>query len=283
VKTAIVIDRFEIAKHIVGRLEANLATMREAFSTPGRIATCYVDDVLPEPIVNKVFSAFPDSERMTFKMSIKERKHVAAQMDLYDPILEEAVYAFQQPRIVELLGEITGLEQIEPDCNLYAGGISAMQKGGYLKPHLDNSHDNGRTRFRVLNLLYYVTPDWQAADGGALQLWDQGPGAGCREIHSRFNRLVLMITNRSSWHAVSPVTGEGRRCCVSNYYFSPKSPDGEAYFHATSFRGAPGEVFADTLMRADNAIRTAVLKTFGEKLYKNPHVYNRHQVSQAED
>jgi Rps23 Pro-64 3,4-dihydroxylase Tpa1-like proline 4-hydroxylase len=283
VNTPVAIDRFEIAKHVADRLQANLDPMRAAFSTPGRIATCYVDDVLPEPIVKKIFAAFPQSGRMTFKTSIKERKYVAAQMDLYDPILEEAVYAFQQPGIVELLGQITGLDQIEPDSNLYAGGISAMQKGGYLKPHLDNSHDNEKLRFRVLNLLYYVTPDWQEADGGALQLWDDGPGASFREIHSRFNRLVVMITNRSSWHAVSPVRGEGRRCCVSNYYFSPKSPDGQAYFHATSFRGAPGERVADALMRADNAVRTTVLKTFGEKLYKNPHVYNRPKANQTND
>ncbi len=277
----VAIDRFEIAKHVMNRLEANFDPMRQAFSTPGRIPTCYVDDVLPAPIAKRIFEAFPRNGRMAFKTSIKERKYVAAQMDLYNPLLEEAVYAFQDPRIVELLGQITGLDQIEPDSNLYAGGISAMQKGGYLKPHLDNSHDKERTRFRVLNLLYYVTPDWHEADGGALQLWDDGPGAAFREIHSRFNRLVLMATNRTSWHAVSPVKGEGRRCCVSNYYFSPKSPDGQAYFHSTSFRGEPGEVVADTLMRADNAIRTAVLKTFGEKLYKNPHVYNRRKADQA--
>ena len=32
-----------------------------------------------------------------------------------------------------------------------------MPQGNYLKPHLDNSHDRDRKRYRVLNLLYYVT------------------------------------------------------------------------------------------------------------------------------
>jgi Rps23 Pro-64 3,4-dihydroxylase Tpa1-like proline 4-hydroxylase len=37
----------------------------------------------------------------------------------------------------------------------------AMSKGAYLRPHLDNSHDKNRKRYRVVNLLYYVTPDWR--------------------------------------------------------------------------------------------------------------------------
>ena len=50
-------------------------------------------------------------------------------MDQYDPILEEAIFAFQDPRVVSLIQEICGLETLFPDENLYAGGISLMGKG----------------------------------------------------------------------------------------------------------------------------------------------------------
>jgi len=43
-----------------------------------------------------------------------------------------------------------------------------------------------------------------------------------RFIHSKSNRLVLMITNKSSIHSVSKIVAQGKRCCVSNYYFSKK-------------------------------------------------------------
>ena len=38
---------------------------------------------------------------MMLKRSFRENKHVAAQMDAYDPLLEDAVYAFQHPAVVE--------------------------------------------------------------------------------------------------------------------------------------------------------------------------------------
>lgn len=267
--------RRDIADHVLSRLEAEKPLLREAFSRPGRVPSCCVDDLLPQDLTASIHAAFPDRGRMMFKKSLKERKFVGAQMDAYAPILEEAVYAFQDARVVEAISQITGLQALEPDAELYAGGVSAMPKGAYLKPHLDNSHDKDRARYRVLNLLFYVTPDWQEAYGGNLQLWDDGPRGKPRTIPALFNRLVLMATNRISWHSVQEVRADGARCCVSNYYFSRQCPDRTDYFHATSFRGEPSEGVSDVIMRTDNVLRTAVLKSMGSRLYSNPHVYKR--------
>jgi Rps23 Pro-64 3,4-dihydroxylase Tpa1-like proline 4-hydroxylase len=267
--------RGEMAGHIVARLQQAGASMKEAFDETGRVPSCFVDDLLPIDIACAIYAAFPDHGRMMFKNSIKERKFVAAQMDAYPAVLEDIVYAFQDPRVLHQVAAITGLQALEPDADLYAGGLSAMPKGAYLKPHLDNSHDGARERYRVLNLLYYVTPGWREEFGGNLQLWDQGPKGSPRTIPAVFNRLVLMATNRTSWHSVQEVTRNQTRCCVSNYYFSARSPEDAEYFHATSFRGEPDQPVSDVIMRADNALRTTVLKTFGAKAYKNPHVYRR--------
>ncbi|WP_216839349.1 2OG-Fe(II) oxygenase [Caulobacter sp. S45] len=269
------LTRGEMADHIVARLQQAGASMRSAFNEHGRVPSSFVDDLLPVDMAQAIHAAFPDHGRMMFKNSIKERKFVAAQMDAYPAILEEIVYAFQDPRVLYEVAAITGLQALQPDADLYAGGLSAMPKGAYLKPHLDNSHDGARARYRVLNLLYYVTPDWREDFGGNLQLWDQGPKGAPRTIPALFNRLVLMATNRTSWHSVQEVKRDQTRCCVSNYYFSSQSPEMAEYFHATSFRGEPDQPLSDAIMRADNALRTTVLKTFGAKVYNNPHVYRR--------
>lgn len=269
-------DRRSIADQIVSRLETCLPDITAAYRNERDIPSCQIFDLLDPDLARRIHDRFPPSDRMVLKRSIKENKHVAAQMDAYDPILEEAVYAFQDPRVVALVAAITGLSGLEPDVDLYAGGISAMSKGAYLRPHLDNSHDKKRARYRVLNLLYYVTPGWEEDFGGSLQLWDGGPRSSPRTFPSRFNSLVIMLTNKRSWHSVNEVRHDGRRCCVSNYYFSPTSPDESDYFHATSFRSEPGQQrSADLVMRADNALRTAALKLTGDRIWTNPHVYKR--------
>ena len=277
------IDRVGLADFIVARLDAEFDRLKAQFRTPGQIPACQVMDLLPEDRAQAIHRAFPASDAMMLKRSIKENKHVAAQMDAFDPLLEEAVYAFQDARVVERIAAITDLKSLEPDVNLYAGGISSMSKGAYLRPHLDNSHDKDRQRYRVLNLLYYVTPDWRESFGGSLQLWDDGPTGKPRTFPSLFNSLVIMLTNKASWHSVNEVVHDGRRCCVSNYYFSRVSPEENDYFHATSFRGEPGQVPADLLMRADNALRTAVLKIGGSNVWKNPQVYRRDIKTNADE
>src|SRR5690606_12558814 len=181
------------------------ARLQKEFSISNRINSCYIDDLLPQEIALEIYKAFPEPSEMAAHKSIRENKRVAAQMDLYHPLLEEIIYAFQDPRIVAICEEITGIKGMEPDEHLYAGGISLMAYDNFLNPHLDNSHNSTVNKYRVLNLLYYVSPDWALENGGNLELWDQGVKGQPRTIVSQFNRLALMITNTASYHSVSKV------------------------------------------------------------------------------
>lgn len=268
-------DRTEYAALIAARLRPQLERLRKDFMQGGGIRTAVMDDLLPAATAREIYAAFPGDAHMMLRNSIREKKYVTAQMDRHAGILEEIIYAFQAPPVVRLLSDMTGLQTLFPDDHLYAGGLSVMARGHYLHPHLDNSHDMERRHYRVLNLLYYVTPEWHEEYGGNLELWDRGPGKGCRTVASKFNRLVIMGTGEASWHSVSPVSHDGRRCCVSNYYFSPASPDGRDYFHATSFRARPGHPFLDLLLRADAFARNALRVLFKKGVVPTRHVYRR--------
>jgi Rps23 Pro-64 3,4-dihydroxylase Tpa1-like proline 4-hydroxylase len=265
--------------HIAGIIANRLAEARETaareYRLPGRIPSFIVDDLLPSDYARAVYAAFPAPESLVLKRTLGQLKYVGYQMNAYDPLLEEAIYGFQDARVLGLIAEITGLAALVPDESLYAGGISLMTEGHFLNPHLDNSHNNDRTAYRVLNLLYYVSPDWRDEYGGHLELWDDGPGKPCRTVHSRFNRLVVMQTDERSWHSVGKVTHGGRRCCVSNYYFSPQPVGRDGSYHVTSFRGWPGQTVGDALMRLDSGLRLAVRRIGGKRLFRNPHVYRK--------
>lgn len=270
-----VMDRTSFATHILQRLEAEQDALAHEFRQPGRVQSFVLDDLLDPALASAIYRAFPPPGAMVLKKSIREHKLVAVQMDRYERICEEIIYAFQDRRIVEALQRITGINELHADGQLYAGGLSLMAKGHYLLPHLDNSHDKDRSQYRVLNLLYYVTPDWQLDYGGNLELWDQGPKGSPRVIHSRFNRLVCMATDRRSWHSVQKVLHDGMRCCVSNYYFSPRPIDGSDYFHVTSFRGRPEQPVRDVALWADIVVRQALRQLFPKGVRENPHVYKK--------
>lgn len=276
--------RGEIASHISRRLTEALPALADQYagSSPG-IGHFVIDDLLPVEIAKRIHAAFPDVHAMHLNKSLREYKYIAAQMDRHEPLVEEAIYAFQDRRVVELIGRICGIEELLPDEYLYAGGISVMGKGNYLNPHLDNSHDKDRKLWRVLNLLYYISPDWAVDYGGNLELWVNGPRGEPLTIASKFNRLAVMATHQGSWHSVSPVKVDAYRCCVSNYYFSPEPLRGSDEFHVTSFRGRPEQPLRDVVLRTDAVARMMVRKLFRHGIVETGHIYKKSPAETKKD
>lgn len=270
------ITRVEIAALIAKRLGEEKIDLQSQFSeSKKQIRFFYLDDLLPQNLVETIHQCFPKPEDSVLKKSLKEYKYVAYQMNLYHPILEEVIYAFQEPIVINLIQEICELDGIFADENLYAGGLSLMKKDNYLSPHLDNSHDKDRDQWRVLNLLFYVTPNWEDSNGGNLELWPDGLKSSHIRITSKFNRLVIMSTHQHSWHSVNKINSNEIRCCVSNYYFSKKPLFDSDKFHVTSFRGRPNEKWKDKILKIDNNIRMGLRKIFKKGIKENPHKYKK--------
>ncbi|WP_261222228.1 2OG-Fe(II) oxygenase [Ancylothrix sp. D3o] len=187
--------------------------------------------------------------------SFREKKYTSKSLNKFPQIISDATFAFQTPEVIAEIAHICGFKNLIADPYLYAGGISAMAKNHYLNPHIDNSHDAEQQFYRRLNLLYYVTPGWQADFGGNLEVWD-AKVLKPLEIPSLFNRLVVMETHRHSYHSVNRVRVEGVRCCVSNYYFQKESLEEKDYFHVTSYVARPEQPFRRLVSKVDNSLRT---------------------------
>lgn len=262
--------REELVKLIVERLDRNAVTISSDFALEKGVKTrhCAIDDLLPEDIARRFDESFPASGEMRLLDSFREKKFTSKSLDKFDPLIADITFAFQDERVIQKVAEITGIKDAVGDPHLYAGGISAMERGHFLNPHLDNSHDGEQKNYRVLNLLYYVTPEWKPENGGNLELWDEKVTRAV-EIPSFFNRLVLMSTNDKAWHSVNEVKAAGTRRCISNYYFSPHSPNGYETTHVTYFMARPEQKLRRLVTKADSDLRTVLRKIkrsgFGRK------------------
>ncbi|MCW7462948.1 2OG-Fe(II) oxygenase [Leptospira limi] len=270
------INREELVSILQKRLSSKKSDLKKFFHNSVDeigVRYCYLDDLLPKEIANQIHSVFPKKNEMRLLDSFREKKYTSKNFDHFDPLLKDITFAIQDERVIKVIEEITGIIDQKPDPSLYAGGLSLMEKGNFLNPHIDNSHEMTRTMYRTLNLLYYVNPNWSLEKGGNLELWDTSVRNNIT-IESSFNRLVLMETNPKSWHSVSPVTVDEIRICVSNYYFSKTSPIGKEYFNVTSFSARPNQKFVRLFSSIDNKLRSFIRHIkkdgFGKKdLYQN--------------
>lgn len=236
-----------------------------------KIRTFYVDNLLPEELAKRAFNCFDlDGPNWRKMSSFREQKQTSKKFESFDSILKNVTFALQDQRVLDCISEITSMKNLKNDPSLYAGGLSYMKNGDFLKHHIDNSHDMNRKYYRRLNLLYYVTPNWDISSGGNLSLYNS-LNKEKKIIHSKFNRLVVMETHPLSYHGVTKIVSSRKvaRCCISNYYFSKESPAEENYYHITSFideeAGFPSRLKfkLDTLLR--NIIRKVKPSGFAKK------------------
>jgi Rps23 Pro-64 3,4-dihydroxylase Tpa1-like proline 4-hydroxylase len=258
-------DAQGFAKVIAARIGSDANSLIDQWRNPAGTHTRHfiIDDLLPADMIAAVHGAFPqDSSIWVQRQTFRERKKTFAKLERIHPIIAAITDAFHTDEVLQAVKGVTEIQGLEADPELYAGGISMMSKGDFLNPHIDNSHDAQRERYRRLNLLFYVSPNWQLNSGGNFELWDREV-AQPKVIVSKFNRLVVMETNRASWHSVNPVAVEGNRCCISNYYFSRNSPEQRDYYHVTSFLGRPHQRAARLWGRVDNFVRQRIAVSFG--------------------
>ncbi|HVF30912.1 MAG TPA: 2OG-Fe(II) oxygenase [Pyrinomonadaceae bacterium] len=267
--------REELVNLILERLDRDPEAIKADFHADKGITTRFtaIDDLLPLGIAQKIAETFPPVGNMRLLDSFREKKYTSKSLEKFDPLIEDITFALQDQRVIEKVSELTGLRDAIGDPHLYAGGLSAMAPGHFLNPHIDNSHDGDQKNYRVLNLLYYVTPNWKPENGGNLELWDEGVTRPV-EIPSLFNRLVLMSTNERSWHSVNKVKSDRTRCCVSNYYFSPHSPNGHETTHVTYFMARPEQKFRRLVTKIDSDVRT-LARRFKKSGFAKKDVYEK--------
>lgn len=269
--------RDEIASLIVKRLKKeNLNILKERYKNSSKINYLLIEDLLPFEIAKKLDLEFPKKSFLNLRSEPQERKYIAVEWNSESKLVEECLYAFQEINVLEIFSEICGIDDLIGDPELYAGGVSFMDNGCFLNPHIDNSHDRLKEKFRRLNLLYYVSNGWNSdEDGGELMLFPEGITSKEVCLPPKFNSLVIMRTDNKSLHAVNKIKKQlsGRKC-ISNYYFSFSSPSGKNYYHSTSFRGFKGEKYKGSYLRINAFLRTVIKSNSGKifgKIFNTGH------------
>lgn len=249
--------RSQLTDLIVQRLSDAKEELQKAFvqDHPIKVARHFaLDNLLPVEIADSIYSQFPKPRKMHVLHNPGKIKLKYSHLKDASPLLRDINAAIQDPKVVAVVEEITGIKNQIPDPTRFAGGISTLLKGYFLNPHLDNSHAVDKEHYRTVNVLYYVSPNWQLENGGNYELWDETVENRI-VVPSLFNRLVVMETNSTSWHAVNPVLSNSPRCCIFNYYFSKYSPEGREYFfNKSSFRYRPEQKFLRVIERIKRAV-----------------------------
>jgi len=135
-----------------------------------------------------------------------------------------------------LISRITGISDLQHDPHYFGGGTHENRHGQGLDAHIDFNFHPVTRQHRRLNLIVYLSEEWQDEWGGSIQLHKDPylPPAldDIVTISPRFNRCVIFETNEHSWHGFPRIElpEENRslsRRSFALYYYTDTRPEAE--------------------------------------------------------
>jgi Rps23 Pro-64 3,4-dihydroxylase Tpa1-like proline 4-hydroxylase len=161
---------------------------------------------LPE-IAEKLEAEFPDptSTDMVRYKSPLENKFSLNKWNDFPSCTYRAFSMFGSENFLQYMKNIAEMHDLTFDYGLHGGGWHMHGNGGNLNVHLDYNLHPKTGEQRKMNIIVYLTKDWDTEWGGGLELWkDNGEYAPCRvkTVDNVFNRAIIFDTTENSWHGL---------------------------------------------------------------------------------
>lgn len=169
-----------------------------------------IDNFLPQDIAEKVAEEFPDADSDFWYEYANplEIKKACSDWNKFPPSIYQVFNALMSDKIESALSILTK-KSVVADSGLHGGGLHCHKAGGKLNTHLDYSMHPKLNLQRKVNIIIYVSKDWDPSWDGALGFWENDssdgvdkPGKLIRKVDCVFNRAVIFDTTQNSWHGL---------------------------------------------------------------------------------
>ena len=220
---------------------------RESYAQAEPFSHIIIDDFLPVSVLENILSEFPEVRAIDWqKFDAPAEKKLASKDELQmGDATRLLLYQLNSSVFINFLENLTGIDGIIPDPHFEGGGLHQIERGGYLKMHVDfNRHSKLRLE-RRLNLIVYLNKDWKEEYGGNLEFWDKDMTRCEKKILPIFNRCVIFNTTDYSYHGhPDPLTcpeGQTRKSLAIYYYSNERPHEETSNVHSSLFQARSGE------------------------------------------
>jgi Rps23 Pro-64 3,4-dihydroxylase Tpa1-like proline 4-hydroxylase len=189
-----------------------------------------IDDFFDIHTAINLSNEFPDFNSELWRQYDNqiENKKLLNHWDKFPALTYKVLTYLNSPEFIYKISKLTGISSLYPDIGLNGGGWHIHGSGGKLNVHKDYVIHPKLGLMRTLNLIVYLTEDWNLDWGGGLGLWSHDdsknlPKELIRDINFCFNRAILFNTNQNSWHGLpDPITcpQKVQRKSIAVYYLT---------------------------------------------------------------
>ena len=214
-----------------------------------------IDNFLETSYAEKISEIFPvvNSDWHEYKNPI-EVKYTYDNVNELDKDTKDFFYYLSTPELTNIMRDITSIRNLEYDEYLHGAGLHKHPRYGRLNIHLDYEKHPISGKERRLNVILFMSKDWDPLWNGANELWDKDVTKCITKTHVKFNRAIIFKTNDISWHGLPDkimCPDDVFRNSLAYYYVSPLNTlkTEENYRKKAMFVKRPEDPFDEQLQK----------------------------------
>ena len=205
----------------------NVEQLKDKFINADPFEHIIIPNFLNEEYAEQIFNNFPtdiNSGKWYKYCNPLEIKYANDDIKNMPRCIKKLFYLLSTKEITEKFAVFSGIDDLEHDSYLHGAGLHVHPKNGKLNMHLDYEKHPFINKERRLNMILYMSKDWNEEWNGDTQLWDKNMEKCVVSSPVKFNTAIIFKTNEISWHGLpEPIKcpdGELRKS-IAYYYISP--------------------------------------------------------------
>ena len=185
-----------------------------------------INDFFSLDYINKIYENYPkiDNKWHYYNNPI-EHKYSFNKFDDNNEI-KKMYENLNSEEFINLLKEITNINDLEKDEYLHGAGLHAYPNNGKLDIHLDYNIHPITGKERRINLIIYMNKNWKEEYGGNLIFYDENKNESKIKFCPNFNTAIIFRTSDISYHGLpTPIKcpeGKYRKSIAIYYVSSPR-------------------------------------------------------------
>lgn len=205
--------------------EKKINDLKENFRNAGPFPHVVIDDFLLGDFFNKIsdemteYYAENKHKGKKWNTDAENGKWGSTGLNLPENLAKLDAF-LKSESFLKLLENISGFEGLKVTKNINGIGFSffhAMKPGAFLIPHTDHTRDLNNGPYHVLNVIIYMSKEWDVNWGGGTTLFDNKVNLKA-DIEYRPNRALIFMHSPDSIHGTQKVSDLAINQRFSTYY-----------------------------------------------------------------
>ncbi len=221
-----------IVKIMINKNYLNLSKFQENFRSGKPFPFLILDNFFEKKFFEQISKDLENRKSKVFgkefDTSVEKNKIINLNKQLPKTI-EQILKILTSETWVKNLRILSGVDDLTPDKghNEVLSNFHEMSKSGFLGSHVDHSHHPTSKKKHVLNIIIYLSKNWDSSFGGNTLLYNEKGKKVEKLIEYIPNRLLIFLHTPYSFHGVDhlkPNQNQVRKTLYLDFYSDLDNP-----------------------------------------------------------